>query len=115
MQTIQVQTRRIFDVRHQKGKFSIFLSKQPNQLFVATFLYHDRSKLGNPNNQDWGKMDFQHRVFSGASEEEALNATKNWINQNLGDNYSLTEVTAEEADWEKRYAEFMEMAEFFQQ
>ena len=98
---------KIFSVKQQKGNSRIIVSEKPTGRFNASVVFYDRIRPQNPSSQDWGTIELKHHIETAATEAEALDKAKNWIAKNIGADFSVKEITQEEAEWEKKFQEFL--------
>ncbi|MGA2028862.1 MAG: hypothetical protein ABSG87_02165 [Verrucomicrobiota bacterium] len=99
---------KIFSVTQQKGNSRIIISEKPTGRFNASVVFYDRIRSKNPSSQDWGTIELKHHIETAATEAEAFAQAKNWIAKNIGPDFSVKEITQEEAEWEKKFQKFLD-------
>jgi hypothetical protein len=90
----QIKWTKTYEVSHEKEAFKAFTSEHESKHFYATILYFERKTAFNVFGDDKGGLDFKHQTFYGASETEALDKLKAWLQQHLPGKYELRELSA---------------------
>lgn len=78
-----------YEINHQKGKFSIYISKNDNDTYYGGILYYNKSG-------EWSdtvnivSLKFEFEQFVGIDEQKILDDCKNWIDKNLNTNYTIS-------------------------
>lgn len=81
---------RSFRIHHTKGEFKIFVTQTDLKgFFAGSVLYYDKTRIGSGTAT---LLHYDLKTFLETNEEAALNECKNWINQNLGENFTAEEI-----------------------
>jgi hypothetical protein len=98
-----VQTNR-FTVHVQKERFQLFISEHNDGDFYGKLVYYEKSGDFSAGTRE---IVFKHQNFAGNCEQDVLRRSKEWIDQNLGNGYSVTSSTRQR-DW--RLIQFFDKA-----
>jgi hypothetical protein len=75
-----IQWTKDLPVSHERGIFKILVSKHGDTTYYASLLYYEKKAA---------KMRFELHTEFGASDQEAIDKIKSWIDQELPGNYSV--------------------------
>lgn len=76
-----------YQVQHERGSFRIFISPLEGSLFIGSFVYYD--KVGSWSQNEDVTITLKEERFKGLSHDDVLQECKEWINSNLGTEYTI--------------------------
>jgi hypothetical protein len=72
-------------IHHVKGRFRMFVSEHFDGTFYSTLWYYIKSA-----SEKTGKLlSFEHKNFKGTNAEQVRVKSLQWLDENLGDNYTI--------------------------
>jgi hypothetical protein len=90
----EIKWTKTYGVFHEKGAFKAFTSEHGGKHFYATILYFEHKTAFNVFHDDKGAFDFKQQTFYGASETEALEKLREWLQQHLPGKYEFRDISA---------------------
>ncbi len=82
---------KVYDLKHEKGNFNIFISYHKSEAYAGTVFYYIFNRETNEPNSEIPAIVLKYEKFFDTTEQGVYDQCENWVKQNLKGTYKIVE------------------------